>query len=211
MNATRTTSFVTAIVALAMVGCQETPTGPAASDAVPSFNYANGPAAPGNGNSAVVRSDASFDFLSWEETGTDDLMAYHIQANDIFFCGGTGGLPVLDVQDVLSPSGTARGIVQLDDAGVAIYRPAEFFDAFGAGFEEFCRFLAEDWLYIGTHRFQIVGQLGVGPTFGWTAHGDVTDQDGAPFLYSERATYVATGEGFREVVFEIDVQPKGAM
>lgn len=211
MKTMRTKSFVAAVMALAIAGCQEVPTSPTAQDVEPSFNFANGPEVPGNGNSAVVRGEASFDFLTWEETGTDDLMAYHIQANDIFFCDGTGGLPVFDFQDVLTPSGTARGIVQLDDGGVAIYRPLDFFDAFDGGDEEWCRFLAEDWLYIGTHDLRIVGQLGAGPTFGWTGHGDVTDPSGAPFRYSERATYLVLDEApfFVEQVFDINVRPRG--
>jgi hypothetical protein len=202
-------SLVAAILALVIAGCQEAPTSPTADDVAPSFNFVNGPEAPGNGNSAVLRLGASFDFLTFEETGTDDLLAYHIQANDIFFCGGTGAYPVLDIQAVQTPSGMMRGIVHLDDAPVAIYRPADFFAAFFAGFDEWCEFMTNEWLYVGSHRLRIVGQLGVGPTFGWTANGDVTDQSGASFRYAERVTFVVTDQGPEQKVFEIDVRPKG--
>jgi hypothetical protein len=210
MKSTRTGYFVAAVMALAIASCQETPISPMATDMEPSFSFNNGPAEPGNGRSAVVRGQFATDFLTWEETGTDDLAAYHIQANDIFFCGGAGELPVFEFQNVNTPSGNARGVMKLDDAGIAIYRPADLFAAFGSGdFVEICRFLAEDWLYVGTHTMTFHGQLGVGPTFGWSGHGDVTDPSGASFRYSERAQYVASDVGFDEKVFDINVRRRG--
>ena len=209
MNMTRFFPLFVGVVALATLGCQELPTTYTAPELAASLDYTNGPASPGNGHSAVLRSQFSVDFLTWEETGGDDLLAYHIQGDDIFFCGGNTGLPVFDHQEVATPAGIMRAVSRLDGAGIAIYRPADFFAAAGAGFGPFCTFISDEWLYRGTHDFVIRGILDdgsvPGPTFGWSANGHVTDPSGKRFRYSERATYLVTDFGPQEIVFDISV------
>lgn len=204
MKTTRASWLVATVMALALVGCHETPISPTAADLEPSFNFSNGPASPGN--SGVIRFGDSFGFLSWEES-EGGLFAFHFQNADLPICGGSGLDPTGDFQIVPTPAGLLRDIIQVTDTPISIYSSAVALPIIFGQVPplEACRILAEDWLYRGTHSMTVTGLIGLGQSFGWNGHGDVVDQSGAPFRYSETARIV----GFEEKVFDIDVQPRG--
>lgn len=210
MKKTRPAPFVVGVMALAIVGCQEAPNGPMASDQEPSFNFTNGPQSPGK--SGVFRFEGSFGFLTWEET-EGGLLAFHFETADLPPCGGSGLDPDGDFQIVANPAGVTRGIIRVTDTPIYIYDAADALALLFADpplpFPVVCQFLADDWIYGGTHTFQVLGALGEGPSFGWNGHGDVVDPSGGSFRYSERATYVAVDEAPVEQVFDINVRPRG--
>ncbi|HSH75723.1 MAG TPA: hypothetical protein VLA09_08580 [Longimicrobiales bacterium] len=204
MKQTRTSWVVATVMALAIVGCQETPISPTASDLEPSFNFSNGPESPGG--SGVIRFEDWFGFLSWE-WGEGGLFAFHFDTADLLICGGEGPDPTGDFQLVPTPAGVLRDIILVPDTPITIYSAADALPIIFGQVPplEACRILAEDWLYRGTHSMTVTGLIGLGQSFGWNGHGDVVDQSGAPFRYSETARIV----GFEEKVFDIDVQPRG--
>ncbi|HSH76184.1 MAG TPA: hypothetical protein VLA09_10915 [Longimicrobiales bacterium] len=204
MKATCPSWFVAAVMALATVGCQETPISPAAADLEPSFNFSNGPDSPGN--SGVIRFEGAFGFLSWEES-EGGLFAFHFENADLPICGGSGLDPTGDVQIVATTAGLLRDIIQVPDTPISIYSAAVVLPIIFGQIppDEGCQILADDWLYRGTHTMTVTGLIGAGQSFGWSGYGDVWDPDGNQFNYTETARIV----GFEEKLFDIEVRPRG--
>ena len=197
------------ILALALA-CEDQPVAPQVDQSVeaPAFNFMNGPANPGN--SGVYRFQDWT--LLWTTDPQRDLGATHYQSDDWLSCGGTQGFPLSDVQLVTNPQGAHDAVHQLAKAGdipVLIYRLSDV-----PGWSNpavMCAFLADGWLYRGTHRMVLTdNDLFVdGPganAFGMSAHGTVEDPSGTPCTYTEqqRAVSLPNGE-FKTTVENIRV------
>jgi hypothetical protein len=138
------------------------------------------------GNSGVFRFE---DVLITNSTDPGrDLIAWHIFAENWTGCGGTENFPLADVQTIETPSGAVHWVGVHSEIPVYIYRLSEW-NALGNA--EICDFLANDWLYRGTHTMRAtandVTQAGHGAsTFGWSAHGVVEDPAGTVYRYTEQ-------------------------
>jgi hypothetical protein len=187
------------VFALATIACQNPATSTTAPEA-PALNFTNGPASPGNSGVMRFQSPELFGTFS-DESG---LVALHF--SESFFCNG-GDLPVFEGQEVMTPAGIVRAITHVTDAPIYIYR-AEDLDVPD---DEFCSFVANGWVYQGTHDLILTGDFaGRGPTIGWSGHGDVSDHDGAIFRYSEHQNAVVQKDGTLKWLNEnIRVHPTG--
>ena len=194
------------LVASLAVGCTDETAPTAATEAVagPSFNFTNGPDNPGA--SIVFRFDnIGGNFLL---TTDGELFVRHFQSDDIFFCGGSQGFPNWTFNDVWQffPEFPAvfRELAKSGEIPVFIYPP------FPGG--DFCDFLANDWLYKGTHTLvnpdnNFFWFLGVGDqdSFGWSAHGFVEDPSGNRFRYTEEFRIIVHGPCCDPADFTINV------
>jgi len=198
------------ILALALA-CEAQPTAPPVDQSAdaPALSFMNGPMNPGN--SGVYR----FQDVTWVWT-TDpqrDVGATHYRSDDWIACGGTQDFVPSDVQLVTNPQGAHDAIHQLAKAGdipVVIYRISEL-----PGWSDpdaMCAYLAENWLYRGTHRMLVTDNdlFTSGPganSFGMSAHGTVYDQSGAPCTYSEKQQAVILPDGsFKTTVENIRIR-----
>lgn len=188
------------LAGLAVAGCEQEPVGPTVDPSAEpaTLSFLNGPENPGN--SGVVRfEDVTLVFTSDPQR---DLIATHYQSDDWTLCGGANGFETAEIQWVTNPRGVFEAIRQLfkiDDAPVLIYRTSE-----QPGWGDFaaqCAFLADGWLYRGTHRAVANDNdlFGTGPganSFGWRAHGTVFDHDGNECRYTEiqKAVILPDGE-----------------
>jgi hypothetical protein len=158
------------------------------------------------GNSGVYRFQ-DWTWL-WSTDPQRDLMATHLQSDDWLNCGGTQGFALSDVQFVTNPQGAHDAVHQLAKAGdipVLIYRISE-----SPGWSDpavMCAFLADDWLYRGTHRMVVTDNdlYTSGPganSFGMSAHGTVYDPSGTPCTYSEQQHGVVLPDGTLKATVE---------
>jgi hypothetical protein len=149
--------------------------------------FINGPENPGN--SGVYRFEDYF--FVWTTDPERDLTATHYRSDDWTLCGGAYGFEPAEIQWVTNPRGVAEAVRQLvkdDDAPVLIYQTSA-----QPGWGDFaaqCEFLANGWLFRGTHRTVandndlFLGGPGAN-SFGWRMHGTVYDHDGNECRYQE--------------------------
>ena len=190
--------FVVALVLFVAVNCDQQPIEPAeeAVAEAPNLNFTNGPDHPGN--SPVTRGywdEGCFWCESSDPAG--NLYALHYQVDDIFYCGGGSGFAGWDYQGVNNNSGSLWNQQAKSDEPVFIYDMAALFAAFdgGNGFPEpFCTFIAEEWLYAGTHDMIAIDKWMANNTSAYStfkANGFVYDPDGNRFRYREHQRWDA--------------------
>ncbi len=196
MKMTRFSPFVVSAFALATVGCQDATPGPTAPDA-PLFNFSNGPGNPGN--SGVIRFQDTFGFISWD----DNLLAFHIRADELPACGGSPVDVLADFQIVTNPAEITQGTFHYVDAPIFVYRTSDVLalllleDPTDEEILALCTIVENDWLYRGTHSLTVVGAFSP-PVLGWKGHGNVYDPAGDPFRYGEHFTVVFNSRGVTE-------------
>lgn len=182
------------LLAALVVGCsdQNAPTASTQTLLNPLFNFMNGPDNPGK--SGVFRFESVVFVASTDPDR--DLLAFHFQADDWIGCGGSSGFEESDVQWVTNPQEAHEAVKSLAQSGetpVFIYWLSD-------PEPDFCKFLAENWLYKGTHSVLVHdNDLFVsGPganSFGWSAHGTVYDPSGTRCKYSENQNALISPDG----------------
>ena len=203
------TFLLTFVCVLALVSCGDDGTyQPPVDDTTTALdNFLNGPENPGK--SGVFRIDGGV-LVAGTTDPERDLVAYHFFAEDWVGCGGSSGFALADVQVVETPNGVTHVIGQYHDIPVYIHRLSDL--PVGAPMEEFCDFLANDWLYYGTHDLiytdnDLTGVSNAVASFGWRAHGEVFDRAGEQFHYTEnqKALFDTETFEFRYLVEDIRV------
>jgi hypothetical protein len=181
------TLLLTCVCVLALVSCSDdVGYQPPVDDTPVSLdNFTNGPDSPGN--SGVFRFDDGV-LIATTTDPARDLVAYHVFAEDWIGCGGGSGFPLADVQGVETPNGVIHLVGRYYDIPVYIHRLSDV--PVGGTQEEFCDFLANDWLYRGTHDLiytdsDFLGTANAVASYGWRAHGTVFDPAGEQFHYTE--------------------------
>ena len=183
--------LVAVLAMFVAASCDQQPVEPQADQVAeaPAFNFMDGPENPGN--SGVDRWVGRRQHWTHTTDPVRDLWAAHYQADDIGFCGGSQNRPAWDMQVVEKGNGGATMNAQMRDAPVFIYDLGDHNAACADPSPSCCIFLAEDYLYKGTHdatsndnswwdtedQKQNVWQ--------YKAKGIVYDRDGNKYRYRE--------------------------
>jgi len=179
------------LVAFLAVSCDQQPVAPTSDQTVaeaPAFNFMNGPDRPGK--SPISRYEVG-EWHYWCGT-TDparDLQAFHYDAWD-WFCNEGTGHPVWQIQEKWTNRLNLNGFAY--DEPLYIYDMSDLWDAYGTGWEAFCTFLAEGWLFHGAADMHASeswhGDFSQG-LYQMMAEGTVYDHGDVPYLYTEKQKY----------------------
>jgi len=182
------------LVALLAVSCDQQPVGPQSEQVaeLPTLSFINGPQNPGN--SPI---DRSFDEWCYWCATTDlvrDLYATHQNPWE-YFCNG-GPLVQWDWQEI----NNGKQIINAQTRGQPLYifDMSDLFEAFAGEWEAFCTFVADEWLYQGTHDMNANETWNGDFSKGYTqmmGTGLVYDHAGTPYEYSEKQKYME-GKGW---------------
>lgn len=188
--------LVAVLVLFVAVSCDQQPAAPQADQVAeaPVLNFANGPEYPGK--SPLARSHFDDECL-WCESNDParDLYAIHYEAWESYCNGGTT-LTAWDYQE--NSADRLNANAQARDQALYIYDWSDLFDAFLSGFEGFCAFVADGWLYQGMHDMNYNGSWNADFSKGhdqMMGHGVVYDHEDNPYQYSEKQKYMQ-GQGW---------------
>jgi len=194
--------LVAVLALFVAVSCDQQPAAPQADQVAeaPVFNFANGPEYPGK--SPLARSHFDDECL-WCESNdpASDLYAIHYEAWENY-CNGAPELTAWDYQE--NTHDRQNYNAQARDQALYIYDWSDLFDAFIAG--ELCPFLADGWLYQGTHDMNFNGSWSADFSKGhdqMMGTGLVYDHADNPYTYTEKQKYVK-GKGWTHeyIIFE---------
>lgn len=186
------------LVALFVVSCDQQPAAPQADQVVelPTLSFVNGPQNPGN--SPI---DREFDIWCYWCASTDivrDLYATHQNPWE-YFCNA-GPTVQWDFQEI----DNGRLIINAQTRGQPLYifDMSDLFEAYfigiGGDWDSFCTFVADEWLFQGTHDMDANESWNADFSKGLTqmmGTGLVYDHAGNPYTYTEKQKYVE-GKGW---------------
>ena len=173
------------LVALIAVSCVDTPTSPNTADQLrefPSLSFVNGPNTPGE--SPIERGDAPYCY--WCATFDSNFYTTHQSAYE-YFCNA-GPVVEWDYQE-LNNGGNTIINAQARNKPLFIYNMADMFEHYAAGLEEFCPFLASEWLYQGTQNMTANERYSTDASswlYQMSAQGVVYDHDGTRYQFTNR-------------------------
>jgi len=189
--------LVAVLALFVAVSCDQQPAAPQADQVaeLPTLTFINGPQNPGN--SPIDREFDEWCFWCATTDVEKDFYATHQSAWE-YFCNA-GPTVQWDYQEI----NNGRLIInaQTRDQPLFIYDMSDFFATYAAGDQEaWCTYLADEWLYEGTHDMTAT-ESWAGEWIVSEGHqqmignGQVHDHAGNQYKYSEKQKWM-TGKGW---------------